>query len=606
MPEACDKRTVNTISVAIQRNQFEEVDAFLMETFGGTIGEAPEALLQTAMHRCAKVGNIIGTVWCSERLVHLCPNPICLNAILAACAKTGDTKTATEWWNRMCSNGFEPNNITYNTMIHACARAVDAESTVLWMQKLLASEVQPCKVSFAATISVFARLGKLDEAEAWYEIMEKHNVEPDTCIFNTLICACAKAGKCERTDFWLSRMQLRDLFPDQKTYNCMINIAAKSGDLPKALSFFRNMEMNEQAPDLFTFGPLLNACAINADVAMGERCMQDIWDRGLRPNVICYNTMITCCANAADAERAMYWYQSLQQQRVQSKHNTHKGVMNACVNARRRDLAELALENMLRCGFQIDTSILSMLQALDDTKSQRSSEWPHLAILKACIRTQFFKMLNRWILQARRIDGLSDAFYSELYACANQASHEVLSMLHASLPMPDHLLQQFNQAHFHSGCPQQGFAEYDHFVAQSGYGEFDSQSTRFNAGHANGLFISESSQDSYQEGMYFQSEYAYRNSHREDFYFNSESTQSSQYPVSSCPSWIDCANKESICSSRVDAHDFSSRYSTLSELTPDGDEPLANAANNACSGGIVPPDCPPDVKKSWLANVDQA
>eukprot|EP00928_Gymnodinium_smaydae_P097081 TRINITY_DN8711_c0_g1_i4.p1 TRINITY_DN8711_c0_g1~~TRINITY_DN8711_c0_g1_i4.p1 ORF type:complete len:608 (+),score=68.09 TRINITY_DN8711_c0_g1_i4:69-1892(+) len=590
--------SVRALSNAITNHDFVTAEHILNSpTYCMSQSSATTSMLQTVLHRCAKMGNIVGTTWCATKLACLgIPlNTLTFNAIIAACSKSGNVKKAVEWWERLLSEGVSPNNITYNTMIHTCAVAGDLQSAVYWMTQLLNSEAEPCKISFAAIISSFAKVGRLSEAEMWYQKMVELQICPDTVIFNTLICACAKGGKLNRAEHWLAEMEASNLYPDQKTFNNLINIAAKAGNLQKAISLYQSMLHSGEVPDMYTYGSILNACANVADLASAEDVMREMWDRGLQPNLVCYNTIITCCANCNDAERAISWYNHLRRQGLSGKTNTMKSLLNACVNANRKDLVEYVLETMILCGLPPDRNSMSKLECLVDKRNPLSSEWPYFVVLKACIRAQSCVELKRWLSQSKT---LSDTYAYELlsYAYDLGGSNQITEILTASL------------------SPRQDL----HPTTMSYHPVNDTSFIRSSLVHEESFHVQRKHVQKWpfcDDDMRHQKcGYSERNMH-----WHEKST-----PFADCYLELKlgspCAGVENYSVPSTECHDLeeypdlksypSSQNPSTSELPPAervtsagliGSPPGLELADSALTDNIVPPECPPDVPLSWLS-----
>eukprot|EP00928_Gymnodinium_smaydae_P097083 TRINITY_DN8711_c0_g1_i8.p1 TRINITY_DN8711_c0_g1~~TRINITY_DN8711_c0_g1_i8.p1 ORF type:complete len:598 (+),score=83.57 TRINITY_DN8711_c0_g1_i8:69-1862(+) len=580
--------SVRALSNAITNHDFVTAEHILNSpTYCMSQSSATTSMLQTVLHRCAKMGNIVGTTWCATKLACLgIPlNTLTFNAIIAACSKSGNVKKAVEWWERLLSEGVSPNNITYNTMIHTCAVAGDLQSAVYWMTQLLNSEAEPCKISFAAIISSFAKVGRLSEAEMWYQKMVELQICPDTVIFNTLICACAKGGKLNRAEHWLAEMEASNLYPDQKTFNNLINIAAKAGNLQKAISLYQSMLHSGEVPDMYTYGSILNACANVADLASAEDVMREMWDRGLQPNLVCYNTIITCCANCNDAERAISWYNHLRRQGLSGKTNTMKSLLNACVNANRKDLVEYVLETMILCGLPPDRNSMSKLECLVDKRNPLSSEWPYFVVLKACIRAQSCVELKRWLSQSKT---LSDTYTYELlsYAYDVGGCNQITDILTASLsPRQDLHCKTMNyylvnDINFTTSSPN---------VHE---GSFQVQGTNVQKWP----FC-----DEYRHHQKFELLETNMCQHDKLTSFTQNNVENYSVASTDFHDLEECPDIKSYSSSQTPSTSELPLAERVTSLDLIGLPPGLELADSAGANNIVPPECPPDVPVSWLS-----
>ena len=76
------------------------------------------------------------------------PTTATYNALINACARTGDVKMAEVWLTRMLKSGVEPNTTTFNAVIATCAKAGDGHRVSECLEKMKAAGISPNSFSY--------------------------------------------------------------------------------------------------------------------------------------------------------------------------------------------------------------------------------------------------------------------------------------------------------------------------------------------------------------------------------------------------------------------------------------------------------------------------
>ena len=311
----------------------------------GTIDDGPTpALYMRAMHKCARQGDVEGTMSIMEMIeknvkTKEIPYNKMYGIIINAWRKSGRNDAPQEAKNMLItfSNMFKdgtahegPDYITYSSVMAAYAVQGDAEGAtdILKMMEddcsnsVKKKHLKPNVRTYSTLINAWSKSGRDDAPQEAKKLLDKvidlHSKGdldegPNVITYNSVIDSYAVQGDVEGASIILKMLEddfqagNLDAKPDMRTYSTFINAISKSGDidapkqaedvLKKMNDLFLKGELDE-APSAITYSSVMDAYAAEGDINGATnilKMMKDAYTSGnkaARPNLRTYNILI--------------------------------------------------------------------------------------------------------------------------------------------------------------------------------------------------------------------------------------------------------------------------------------------------------------------------
>ncbi|XP_010044695.2 pentatricopeptide repeat-containing protein At1g59720, chloroplastic/mitochondrial [Eucalyptus grandis] len=255
-----------------------------------------------------------------------------------------------------------PNAFMWNALIRACAQSGDRkEETVSLLRGMLEDgSVSPDQYTFPFALKACAYLFALSEGKQVHAQVLKRGLGPDVYVNNSLVHFYASCGVLEDAKKVFEKMPERTAV----SWNAVIDALVRFGEFSAAMGLFHEMQKLFE-PDGYTMQSILSACAGLGSLSLGmwahayilRKCDKDVVDdilvksslvdmycrcgslgmaeqifrRMEKHNVNSWNSMILGFAMHGQAETALdYFAQMVMEEGLMPNSVTFVGVLSAC------------------------------------------------------------------------------------------------------------------------------------------------------------------------------------------------------------------------------------------------------------------------------------
>mmetsp|Transcript_92026 Transcript_92026/g.238425 ORF Transcript_92026/g.238425 Transcript_92026/m.238425 type:complete len:1020 (+) Transcript_92026:84-3143(+) len=184
------------------------------------------------------------------------------NALIDACARSGEMSRVSPLLEQMSKDGIEPNVITYSTVIKGYCQdnRVDKAFEVLEDMKRSA-DFTPDEVTYNTLLDGCARYGMLDRGMALLRNMEGAGVTPSNFTLSVLVKLANRSKRPEMAFELCSELSSKySIRLNMHVYNNLVHACTAHGNLPRALEVFEQMLGERVRPDVRTYTLLLRSC----------------------------------------------------------------------------------------------------------------------------------------------------------------------------------------------------------------------------------------------------------------------------------------------------------------------------------------------------------
>jgi len=201
--------------------------------------------------------------------------------------------------------------VTYNALINACACSGNMPRVESLLTEMAAQSIEPNVITFSTVIKGYCQENGLDRAMELLADMKKNKrLQPDEVTYNTVLDGCARFGLFDKglkviadmeaagihpTNFTLSvvaKLAHRSRRPAQAfelcealakkysirynshVYNNLVQAAAAMKDMDKAIGVFKSMLENAIHPDPRTYALLLKGCSATGATKTAEALLR--------------------------------------------------------------------------------------------------------------------------------------------------------------------------------------------------------------------------------------------------------------------------------------------------------------------------------------------
>ncbi|KQK16193.2 hypothetical protein BRADI_1g27320v3, partial [Brachypodium distachyon] len=254
----------------------------------------------------AKCGDAAAARRCFRRMLPA-KNVVSWNTMIAACARSGDTREALSWFREMQRSGcVRPDDATFVAVLGACADlgALDAGR---WVHAYMMGRHTKAVVVGNALLDMYAKCGAVDGAKEVFDAMPRRDVytytsmisglamhgrgqealalladmrragvRPNAVTFLGVLSACCHAGLVEEGLLHFNAIpESLGVAPGIEHYGCVVDMLGRAGRLDEAEELVARMPAR---PDALIWGSLLSACRAHGHVARAERVMRRMAD----------------------------------------------------------------------------------------------------------------------------------------------------------------------------------------------------------------------------------------------------------------------------------------------------------------------------------------
>ena len=255
-----------------------------------------------------------------------------VNAVLAACARSGSVEPALEVWTDACARVSDepgpPDAHSLALVLTACDRGGQWQRGLELIQSPEAGRIVWDAPLASCVMSVAGRAGRMDVAHgAWVRCVAEHDgrgpIRLTTWLGNAYLAATAHNGALDQAQAAVEALRARGVRLDGTSFTALGSTATRCNALApeERLSRVRAAVAALQAAGLQPDGHTLTVLL----TAMGDvgRCQEakdtvDDWSTRFRlaPNAYVYNTLIRCYLRAGQVAGALEAFKAMQDARV--------------------------------------------------------------------------------------------------------------------------------------------------------------------------------------------------------------------------------------------------------------------------------------------------
>ncbi|KAK8959554.1 Pentatricopeptide repeat-containing protein [Platanthera guangdongensis] len=261
---------------------------------------ADPSLITALIYMYARCRKAEISFWFLEIDERVAADVIAWNAVMKACAETGDfhgvfglslrmqrrgvhqdkatflmllsvisanplPKKGTETHALIVKRGFDSQRTVANSLIDMYAQFGNLEGSYSIFNRIRGKDV----ISWSTMMRACAWNGKAEEAFELFELMLEEGTRPNHFTFLAVLSACCHGGFVEKGKDYFASMGSHNLKPEIKHLTCMIDLFCRAGILIDAYYLLKDMAV-EACSGAVLWGALLSACRVHGNLVIGE------------------------------------------------------------------------------------------------------------------------------------------------------------------------------------------------------------------------------------------------------------------------------------------------------------------------------------------------
>jgi len=234
---------------------------------GGQYG----AIMELAAKHCATANN-----WrLAVKLLDKCPAPRsyeAYHAVLASCARAGNTDLALKVFGALKADGHAPNRASYNALLHATSAAGDLESARRVLDEMTSAGVRLNVVTYNIALNSRARAGDARGAVNLLAEMEAGGIAPSVISFATAINAAAHFNSSALAATLLAAMAPAGVAPNAYVFTAALAACENDPD-DSAAAAAAQLVMNDMAAGAGSFGADMNQELVQRAASQARRLL---------------------------------------------------------------------------------------------------------------------------------------------------------------------------------------------------------------------------------------------------------------------------------------------------------------------------------------------
>ncbi|KAL3531895.1 hypothetical protein ACH5RR_005416 [Cinchona calisaya] len=324
------------------------------------------------------------------------PDTAAYNAVLNACANSGDSRKFLQLFSEMPEFGCEPDVLTYNVMIKLCARADRKDLLVFVLERIIEKGIPVCMTTIQSLVAAYVGFGDLETAEKVVQAMRKGRTDlcrilrdsnfdnrnpnqrdvfeellpnsvgprnneprelpemfaPNTRMYTTLMKGYMKAGRIADTVRMLEAMRHQEdkaSHPDQVTYTTVVSAFVKAGSMDRARQVLAEMTRIGVPANRITYNILLKGYCQQLQIDKAKELMQAMINNSrIEPDVVSYNTLIDGCILVDDSAGALAYFNEMRARGIAPTKISYTTLMKAFASSNQPKLANKVFDEMLK------------------------------------------------------------------------------------------------------------------------------------------------------------------------------------------------------------------------------------------------------------------
>jgi pentatricopeptide repeat protein len=371
------------------------------------------------------------------------------DALIIACGRSGDWRSALHVHAQMKQAGLEPSTQAYTATMNACCLNGQGQQAVDLFTELQAAGLQPALSTYNAAMRAYACISSHAAVLQLMAEMERLSVEPDAHSFKRAMHACNSSRQPQRALALLRQMQSRNVAPSSDCYNEAVQAYQQLGQGRAACRLLHTMQQQGVAPDAYAYSCAISACRAEGEWLRAAQLLQEMQQAGVEPAAGCYNSVLAALYKAGKVQHVLELLAEMHTAAKATTYSYNTG-MAACNRAGKHEQA-LEILQQLRgaAGLQLDAhsyttalqaadklglsdTVSSLLQELRDSGLVLSEQGYSSAIL-SCKGSKQWQQALQLLREAQQADSASARCYSAAMIVCSAAEQwqQSVELLHS-------------------------------------------------------------------------------------------------------------------------------------------------------------------------------
>ncbi|XP_057424001.1 pentatricopeptide repeat-containing protein At3g09650, chloroplastic [Lotus japonicus] len=330
------------------------------------------------------------------------PDTGAFNAVLNACANSGDGKMFLQLFDEMPQFGVVPDALSYNIVMKLCCRKDRKDLLVFVLERILEQNVPLCMTTLHSLVAAYVDFGDLDTAEIIVQamrekrrdlcrILRESNSEyiggkndsvfqkllpnsmnqsgngngggvyqppllpkpytPNTRIYTTLMKGYMKSGRVSDTVRMLEAMRRQDdsaSHPDHVSYTTVVSALVKAGFMDRARQVLAEMTRIGVSANRITYNILLKGYCKQLQIDKARELLREMAeDAEIQPDVVSYNILIDGCILVDDSAGALSFFNEMRAREIAPTKISYTTLMKAFALSGQPKLAHRVFDEMV-------------------------------------------------------------------------------------------------------------------------------------------------------------------------------------------------------------------------------------------------------------------
>lgn len=235
-------------------------------------------------------------------------------AVIASCAREGDTERAERWLFRMKALQVLPDVDVFNALMKVAAEAGSPKIVGEWLEESYRAGIDPDIMSFKHMMRALRVASDTGNAESWFERLMDSGIRPDITCVNELIGLFAENNNLAKVDEWLAiAEQTLGLVPDVETYNLVLKAYTDSGNIKAAEKLLMVMQDRDVQANAESYIVLIGDGKSVRDQSVIEEWAGRLLKEDLELDSNAFTSVIGAWASVGEAKEAEAWYKRMEE-----------------------------------------------------------------------------------------------------------------------------------------------------------------------------------------------------------------------------------------------------------------------------------------------------
>jgi len=206
----------------------------------------------------------------------------------------------------MRSQGLQYSIVTYNALIDACARSGEMSRVSSLLGHMSREGIEPNVITYSTVLKGYCQDNRIDKAFEVLEDMKRSaNFSPDEVTYNTLLDGCARYGMLERGLALLQDMQDAGVTPSNFTLSVLVKLANRSKRPEMAFELCSEMSHKYHIRlNMHVYNNLIHACTAHGKLVRALEVFEQMLGDRIRPDVRTYTLLLRACVSGSEPSEA--------------------------------------------------------------------------------------------------------------------------------------------------------------------------------------------------------------------------------------------------------------------------------------------------------------